>query len=89
MVLWHGEMPANPQNIKLYFLQKRAIRAINKANYNSHTEPLLSKHASIKFTVPRKVLFQIFRKYAFIQFPQNMETNGLLCFQINVFLDPT
>ena len=101
---------------KTLLLQKRAIRAINKANYNSHTEPLFKRskilklndlyelkvilfvndfianklplslitsshltmnvhilETSIKFTLPRKVLFQIFRKDAFVQFSQIME----------------
>ena len=40
-------MPANPQNIKL-LLQKRAIRAINKANYNSHTESLFKRYKILK-----------------------------------------
>ena len=40
-------MPANPKNIKL-LLQKRAIRAINKAKYNSHTEPLFKRSKILK-----------------------------------------
>ena len=47
MVFWHGEMPAHPQNIKL-LLQKRAIRTINKANYNSHTDPLFKRSKILK-----------------------------------------
>ena len=33
---------------KTLLLQKRAIRAINKANYNSHTEPLFKRSKILK-----------------------------------------
>ena len=41
-------MPSESTKYKTLLLQKRAIRAINKANYNSHTEPLFKRSKILK-----------------------------------------
>ena len=118
---------------KTLLLKKRAIRAINKANYNSHTEPLFKRSKILKLndlyelkvilfvndfianklpisfnniflfnherpnsrnTRQSNLLYQerccskIFRKYAFIQFPQNMEQMVLCVIKSTYFSIP-
>lgn len=46
LVIWGR--PSNPAINKTVLLQKRALRAINKANYNAHTDPLFKNNKILK-----------------------------------------
>ena len=48
MIIWGN--PNNAMTNKTFLLQKKAIRAINKANYNAHTDPLFKQNKLLKFT---------------------------------------
>ena len=111
---------------KTLLLQKRAIQVINKANYNSHTEPLFKRSKILKLNDLYELKVILFVNYFIANklpisfnniFLFNHErpnsrntrqsnllyqerccsntispkyvTNCLMCYQINVLLDPT